>query len=258
MNIHEQYSRFNKLYLLKEKNEAPELIIDYLAWFHNQTGTQIKTLTSDGGGEFCNATVRQVLRKIGAEHVVTPPAAHQMNGVAERQNQTISKLARTMLISANLKASFWNEAYLCGVYLLNITNVCTATGKSSYETIYQTPPNLANLHPFGSACYVYDYRPNTTRWDERALLGTMLGYAERLDAYRIYVHGPKVVWVSKCVKFLSKSPSARPLSLRDVEFQPTSIDTDGSVENSTEDTTVPTGTTVDPSTDDHFLSSDTA
>ena len=247
MNIHEQYSRFNKLYLLRDKSDAPELIKEYITWFHNQTGTHIKTMISDGGGEFCNAAVRQILTEIGAEHVVTPPTAHQMNGISERQNQTISKLARTMLIAANVKTSLWGEACVCAAYVLNLLNICEATGLSSYETIYRVPPNLKNLRPFGSPCYVYDHRPQTSRWNRKALLATMVGYAERLDAYRVYVHQTKQVWVSKCVKFLSNNPTDPRRNDNDVGFQHSGAV--GSIENAIEDPTVPMSTTADPSAD---------
>ena len=218
MNIHEQYSRFNKLYLLKEKSEAADLIADYLVWFNNQTGSQVKTLMTDGGREFCNTQLRDSLRKIGAEHVVSHPYAHEVNGLAERNNQTITKLARTMLLAANLNASFWGEACMCATYLLNITNMCDATGLSAYETIYKTPPNLSNLHPFGSPCYIYDYRPHSSKWKAKALFGIMLGYAERLDGYRVFVKTPQQMWISKDVKFLSKSLSKRKLKIQDTEF----------------------------------------
>ena len=47
------------------------------------------------------------------------------------------------------------------------------------------------------------------------------------------------MWVSKCVKFLSRPPSSRPLQSRDTEFQQ-NIDINGSVDNSSEDQTAPT------------------
>ena len=86
---------------------------------------------------------------------------------------------------------------------------------------------------FGSPCYVYDHRPNTSGWDKKALLATMVGYSDRLDAYRVYVHGSKTIWVSKCVKFLSKPPKARPLQPQDTEFQPNS-DSESSSEEVTD------------------------
>lgn len=96
MNVYKKYSRSNKLYLLKDKSEAAERIKDYVTWFRNQPGNDMKTLVSDGGGELRSASARQILDQFGVEHVQSyPPSVHQMNGIAERQNRTISKLART-------------------------------------------------------------------------------------------------------------------------------------------------------------------
>ena len=61
----------------------------------------------------------------------------------------------------------------------------------------------------------------------------MVGYSDRLDAYRVYVHGSKTIWVSECVKFLSKPPKARPLQPQDTEFQPNS-DSESSSEEVTD------------------------
>ena len=42
-------------------------------------------------------------------------------------NQTIQKLARTMLIAASLHHSLWAEAVSAAVHLLNIINICPTT-----------------------------------------------------------------------------------------------------------------------------------
>jgi hypothetical protein len=43
----------------------------------------------------------------------------QQNGVAERKNQTIMNMARTLLKEKSLSNTFWDEAVACSVYLLN-------------------------------------------------------------------------------------------------------------------------------------------
>ena len=99
---------------------------------------------TDGGGEFLNSRLKQALDDIGAELIVSSPTAHQQNGLAERNNQTIQKLARTMLIAANLHHSLWAEAVSTAVHILNIINICPSTGKSAFETIYKVPPNTVD------------------------------------------------------------------------------------------------------------------
>jgi hypothetical protein len=43
----------------------------------------------------------------------------QQNGVAERKNQTIMNMGRTLLKEKHLLNTFWAEAIACSVYLLN-------------------------------------------------------------------------------------------------------------------------------------------
>lgn len=202
MNIHDQFSRFNKLYLLKSKDEAPEKIIEYLSWFKTQTGEQVKALMCDGGREFINNKVKTALKKQGTELYVSNPGTAQQNGLAERNNQTITQLARTMLLAANLKHTLWAEACLCASFLVNITNICKSTDKSAFETIYKIPPNLSNLRPFGSRCYYYNQQLNRTKWTPRGIPGIMVGYTERVDGYRVWQPGSQKVILTKDVRFI--------------------------------------------------------
>ena len=49
----------------------------------------------------------------------TAPKTLELNGLAKRMNQTIMEMVRRMLAHAKLPKSYWAEAMLTDVYLIN-------------------------------------------------------------------------------------------------------------------------------------------
>ena len=62
-----------------------------------QFETKIKRLRSYGGGEYIPNRLKTYLSSIGIIHDNSPAYSHESNGIAERFNQTITTMARTML-----------------------------------------------------------------------------------------------------------------------------------------------------------------
>jgi len=61
------------------------------------TGTKIKTLRSDHGGEFVSNAFKTLYDENGTTHQTTMPETLQQNGVAERLNRALVDMARTMM-----------------------------------------------------------------------------------------------------------------------------------------------------------------
>ncbi|PLW49428.1 hypothetical protein PCASD_02020 [Puccinia coronata f. sp. avenae] len=70
----------------------------------------MKKLITDGGGEFCNNTLSDVLKTCGIQHNVAPPYTPQHNGIAERANKTIINMACCMMVQSRLAKEWWGEA----------------------------------------------------------------------------------------------------------------------------------------------------
>ena len=64
--------------------------------FENESGKKIKTLRTDNGGEFITKEFEAFLSKHGIRHQNTVPYTPQQNGLAERKNRTLVKMARCM------------------------------------------------------------------------------------------------------------------------------------------------------------------
>ncbi|GKE28173.1 ribonuclease H-like domain-containing protein [Tanacetum coccineum] len=76
----------------------------------------------------------------------------QQNGVAERRNRTLIKVARTMLADSKLPTTFWAEVVNTACYVQNRVLVVKPHNKTAYELFHGRTPNLRFMRPF--ECHV--------------------------------------------------------------------------------------------------------
>ena len=79
----------------------------------------VKTLRTDGGGEYTSNEFGAYCEKEGITHEITPPYTPQLNGVVERRNRIILNMARSMLRSMRMPKYLWGEAVSTAAYILN-------------------------------------------------------------------------------------------------------------------------------------------
>lgn len=121
MCIVDDYSRFVKLYLLKDKAEAKEYIKNYVRMAENQFGRKPAIIRSDRGGEFVNKELAQFYREEGIQSQLTAGYSPQQNGTAERRNRYTNDMAVCMLLDAKLHKRYWGEAVATAAYIQNRT-----------------------------------------------------------------------------------------------------------------------------------------
>lgn len=83
------YSKFRIVHFLKEKSEVPSKVEELLKFVENQCGRPLRIFQSDGGLEFNNEKVKNLLKANGVQFVITNPYSPEQNGCAERSNSTI-------------------------------------------------------------------------------------------------------------------------------------------------------------------------
>jgi hypothetical protein len=90
------------MYPLREKSEVGKSLKAFISQAELETGLKVKTLRSDGGGEYMAGHVNDYLVEHRIKHEVTTPDTPQHNRVAEHLNRTLMDKARAMLTNTNV------------------------------------------------------------------------------------------------------------------------------------------------------------
>jgi hypothetical protein len=171
----DEFTRFSHVYFLKQKSEAVDalhsLVIDY-----KKSGTIIKTVQTDQAGEFggfqdkssssgghqkleinkkdfyTNA-FSKVCQKHEIEHKLVPAYRHEINGVAERWNRTVSQMANTMMYHARISPILWSSAIAHANFLRNRLPTRSRDGITPYELYFNRLPRYDNIRTWGCYCY---------------------------------------------------------------------------------------------------------
>ena len=96
--------------LLKHKDEAFEKFNIDKALVENELDLKIKCLRSDWGGEYISDEFFDFCEHHGIKRQFSIAGTPQQNGVAERMNRTVQKMAQSMLDECRTPNSFWGEA----------------------------------------------------------------------------------------------------------------------------------------------------
>jgi transposase InsO family protein len=98
------------VYFFRSKSETQQTIIDFAKEVEHQHGQTILAIRCDNGFEFKNYTLNDFLSEEGIRHQYSAAYYPQQNGVAERKNQTLIDMARSMLAEFKSPYNFWAEA----------------------------------------------------------------------------------------------------------------------------------------------------
>ncbi|GFY16969.1 retrovirus-related Pol polyprotein from transposon TNT 1-94 [Trichonephila clavipes] len=125
-------------------------------------------------------------KELGIKHEVTNSYTPEMNGVAERFNLTALVGIKTLLKSSEVPHKFWGEALLCFTYAWN--RICHKdNNKTPFEKYSGRKPSVLHLIPFGCLAYAGVPKQIRKKFDMRAEMGIMMGYAQRTKGYRIWL-----------------------------------------------------------------------
>ncbi|KAL5816417.1 hypothetical protein ACOSQ3_024795 [Xanthoceras sorbifolium] len=197
----DDYSRKTWVYFLKRKSEVFGYFKEFKTLVEKQSGYYIKTLRSDQGGEYTAGVFQEFLKQQGIRHQFTPAYTPQLNGVAERKNRTILNMARSMLKDKNMPKSFWAEAVLCAVYLLNRCPTKSLDTKTPHEVWSTHKPSVSHLRVFGSIAYIKVPEARRTKLEDKGEKCVLVGYGDRTMGYRLYNPVTKKVIFSRDVIF---------------------------------------------------------
>jgi hypothetical protein len=147
--------RFRAVFPMKKKSEVLFNFKRFKAWAENQTGQTIKILRDDKGGEYIGKEFDEFCAEHGIQRQHSVRARPQQNGVAERANRTMEQGIITMLHQAGLPLSFWGEALAAFVHVWNRTPTTAVPGKTPYETVFGSKPDVSLMRVWGCVAYVH-------------------------------------------------------------------------------------------------------
>ncbi|GKA21900.1 retrovirus-related pol polyprotein from transposon TNT 1-94 [Tanacetum coccineum] len=199
--IVDDYSRYTWVYFLRTKDEAPDMIIDFVNQVQRNLKASILTIRTDNGTEFKNEKLRSFYAKLGIVHKTSIARTPQQNGVVERRNRTLVEAARTMLIFSKAPEFLWAEAIATACFTQNRSIVHTRHNKTLYELIRGRKPNVQYFHVFGSLCYPTNDRDDLGKMKPKADIGIFVGYSESSRGFRIYNRQTKKIMETIHVKF---------------------------------------------------------
>lgn len=198
IHFSDAYTKFTWLYLLKAKSDVASIFHQFKTMVELQFNNKIKSVQSDGGGEFI--ALKSYFNTHGITHRLSCPHTPQQNGLAERKHRHIIDMALTLLARASLPMKFWDEAILTSIYLINRLPTPLLHLKSPFEVLYGSPPDYNHLKTFGCACYP-NLRPyNTNKLQFRSTQCTFLGYSSSHKGYRCLDSNGRI-YISRDVLF---------------------------------------------------------
>ncbi|CAI7889698.1 unnamed protein product [Closterium sp. NIES-53] len=170
----------------------------FAAWLpvaERESGTQLQSFQSDGGGEYTSQPFKQYLAERGIKQLLSLPYAHQQQGVAERMNRTLQNSVRKLLRGMRLPNHQWPAAMDHAVMLHNLLSSSSLPNNASPHLLWTGKQGSTKmLRVFG--CMV-QYRPpeaRAGRFSQRAQWGLHIGIEKNYNAWKIFdVHSKETV-----------------------------------------------------------------
>src|SRR5258707_5160000 len=195
---------------MKNKSDALEKFKEYLAEAERQTSCRLKTLRTDGGGEYFSSEFTSYLKSIGITHESTNPRTPQENGVAERVNQTLVTMAIAMLKSVESKVgcTAWPYAIRHATLIKNVSPHSSLPDSTSpYERYTRNKPSISMIRTFGCEATLHIHRDLCNKLDDHSIPGIHIGIAQGKKAFLVYDPQTRKVHESRDVHFFENAKS---------------------------------------------------
>ena len=172
--IIDRATRYIWIFLTKTKEPPIEQAKGILQRFQNQF--KYCTVTTDLGKELGkSAAFQRMISNTNYVLKTTGAYSSAQNGMAEKPNQDLARMTRSLLYGAGLGSQYWSYALRHAVYLKNRLPHASKGWKSPYECINGIQPDLSKLKIFGSRVLVHDGK-RKAKLDDISSVGTFLTY----------------------------------------------------------------------------------
>jgi hypothetical protein len=206
----DDFSGYRAIYFLKLKSDVFDSFKLFVCKLKSETNHNIRTLRSDGGGEFLSTEFVNWLTEKCIRHETTVAHTPQQNGVIERDHRTTGEAERSaMLNMKNIPQELWAESYNCAVYTLNRTLSSTISA-TPYELWFGRKPKLDHLRIFGCEAYTHIPACDRRKLDPKSIKCIFVGYCDNTKAYRLWDAVSRRIKISRDVLFNENTQSTHP------------------------------------------------
>lgn len=185
-------TRLSVVSLLKKKSDALMVSRVVIAQLESESGRRLKTLRTDGGGEYNSVEWRAFATIPGHEfdHQFTAPYSPEQNGMCERLNRTLLEKMRCLMIWSELPKSFWDVALLHANWIRNRSPTSGLKGNLPIEEWTGKETRIRDIHTFG--CMVqylkvgHDKDKSSEKFASRTAYAIFLGMAQGQAGFLLF------------------------------------------------------------------------
>ena len=106
LTFNDDYSKYYWIYFMKLKSKVFETFKSFKAMVENNFNKKIKSIRSDGGGEYVKRYFHNFYESEGIRMEHSGPYTPQQNGVVERKNKSLKEMATCMMEAKTLSLLF--------------------------------------------------------------------------------------------------------------------------------------------------------
>ena len=125
----------------------------------------------------------------------------KQNRRAERKHRHVPETVLAMLFNAHAPASFWFNAFVSAIYIINRLPTKVLDHKSLFELVFGCSPNYNVFRVFGCRVFPYlrDYAPH--KLAPRSLECIFLGYDTQYNGYRFLDLATSRIYTTRHAQF---------------------------------------------------------
>lgn len=197
----DDFSRKSWVYLLLQKSEALSCFKSFKKMVEKETGSFVKCLRTDRGGEFISLDFNNFCKENGIKQQLTTAFTPQQNGVAERKNRTVMNMVRALLSAKSIPKTFWPEAVNWTFYVLNRCPTLAVKDITPQEAWSGVKPSVDHFRVWGCLAHVHVADAKRGKLDNKSFQCIFLGVSEESKGYRLFDPIAKKIVISRDVVF---------------------------------------------------------
>ena len=176
--IIDRKSRYITVLLTKTKEPPIAQLRTILQKLQSKVTAVHSTVTTDLGGElakskaFCDLMMEP---DVNYSLQTTGAYSSAQDGLAEKPNQDLARMMRSLLYGAGLNSKYWTYALRHSVYLKNRLPHSSLQYTTPYELMNQQKPDLSHLRAFGARVH-FLHKPRTKKLDRMDNVGRFMTY----------------------------------------------------------------------------------